>query len=364
MKKFKKTDRLSFDEKIASSNFDYCKNLKWFLIAPAVIILIGIILFFTVGFNLGMDFTGGSIMTIYANDESKIEGVKSYNISNSEDFNSMQKIINEILNENNLYASVYQTTTMTINELDVYDGQGIIVKYQNIDGASSSEIESLNQKVKEDLLKAFGYNDISNGNYAITNGGVTTATASNELLMNAFIAMLVALALILIYVAFRFELASGLATILALFHDLLIMASFVLIFRITINSSFIAALVTILGYSINNTIVIFDRIRENQKSGKYEKAPNSLIANNSVKETMTRSIFTTLTTFITIALVAIIGVTDIRDFAIPITIGVLAGFYSSVFITPGLWAIAYNHKNRKKIKKNNKPTNQEDKIIA
>ena len=130
-----------------------------------------------------------------------------------------------------------------------------------------------------------------------------------------------------------------------------------LIFRITINSSFIAALVTILGYSINNTIIIFDRIRENIKGGVYEKETNSKIANISVKETMSRSVYTTLTTFITIALVAIIGVSDIRDFALPIAFGILSGFYSSVFLTPGLWAIAYRGRKKRKTKKEINPEN-------
>ncbi len=357
MKKFKKS-RLSFDEKIASSKFDYCKNLKWFLIAPAVIILVGIILLCTVGFNLGMDFTGGSIMTVYSNHGGEISDAKVYDTSKEGDYKEIQNKINEVLASHGLHASVYQTTTMTINELDVYDGQGVVVKYQNADGASSREIELTNAEIRQELAEAFGYDGNVNTIKAIASSGTVTASASSELIMNAFIAMIVALALILIYVAIRFEFTSGLATILALFHDLLITASCVLIFRITINASFIAALVTILGYSINNTIVIFDRIRENDRSGKYEKMPNSVIANSSVKETMTRSVFTTLTTFVTIGLVAIIGVADIRDFAIPIVVGILAGFYSSVFITPGLWAIAYKPGKRRKKKEKSSKDNQ------
>lgn len=348
MKNFKKKGRLSFDEVVATSKFDYCKNLKWFLIAPVVIIVVAIILLSTVGFNLGMDFTGGSVMTICANQNGVIEGVESYDINDNGDYKAMQNKINEVLKKHGLSASVYQTTTMDIDELN-YSGTGITVKFKNESGADADKITETNRLIQQDLLTAFGYNDsILNGEYAVVNGGTITATASGELLMNAFIAMIVALVLILIYVAFRFEITSGLATILALFHDLLIVTSFVLIFRITINASFIAALVTILGYSINNTIIIFDRIRENERSGKFEKAPNSMIANVSVKETMMRSVFTTITTFVTIALVAVIGVPDIRDFAIPIAIGIIAGFYSSVFLTPGLWAIAYKPSKRSK----------------
>ncbi len=258
---------------------------------------------------------------------------------------------------------MYSSGLIQIEKLGVAEGQGVVVKYQNADGASADQIEATNQEIRAQLLEAFHYTgDNINYEYAVASSGTVTASASSELIMNAFIAMLVALVLILIYVGFRFELTSAFATILALFHDLLITAAFVLMFRITINAAFIAALVTILGYSINNTIVIFDRIRENEKSGKYEKAPNSLIANKSVKETMTRSVFTTLTTFVTIALVAIIGVPDIRDFAIPIAIGILAGFYSSVFLTPGLWALAY--KPGRRWKKKDKAKKGETKTVV
>lgn len=357
MTKFKKTSRLSFDEKIATSRFDYCRNMKWFLIAPLAIILVGIILFFTIGFNLGMDFTGGSIMTVYANTDSTLteldENIESFDLGKTEDYNTMQNKINIVLEKHGLSASVYQTTTMEINELGV-SGQGVIVKYKNIDGAKTSEIEELNKLVRADLVAEFGYDAITNGDSAVANGGVITPSASSELIMKSFIALLVALTLILIYIAFRFELTSGLSTVLAIFHDLLVTTSLVIMFRITINASFIAALVTILGYTINNTIVVFDRIRENTKSGKFDKASNQEVANASIRDTLTRSIFTTLTTFVTIALVAIIGVQDIRDFALPIVIGIVSGFYSSTFITPGLWAIAHNPKKRKTKKQNQK----------
>lgn len=358
MNKFKKTSRLSFDEKIATSHFNYCKNMKWFLIAPLAIILVGIILFFTIGFNLGMDFTGGSIMKVYANSDATLtlldENIASYDLENSDDYKAMQAKINAVLSRHGLHASVYQSSTMDISDLGV-SGQAIIVKYKNIDGATTSEIEDLNALVREDLVSEFGYNNITDGESAVSNDGVVTPSASSELLMKSFIALLVALTLILIYIAFRFEFTSGLATVLAIFHDLLVTTSLTIMFRISVNSSFIAALVTILGYTINNTIVIFDRIRENMKSGKFDKATNQEVANVSIKETLTRSIFTTLTTFVTIALVAIIGVQDIRDFALPIVIGIISGFYSSIFITPGLWAIAHNPK-KKKLKKQTQKT--------
>ena len=146
----------------------------------------------------------------------------------------------------------------------------------------------------------------------------------------------------------RFEITAGLAAILALFHDVLITASVMLICRIQINTAFIAALITILGYSINNTIIIFDRIRENLKMSKnLGKVDNNQIANKAVSGTMMRTILTTVTTFIMIFFITVIGVADIQQFAFPIMVGIIAGFYSSVFLTPGLWAIAYKPSKKK-----------------
>lgn len=354
--KFKKC-KFSLDDTIVKSKFDYCKNLKWFLIAPAVIILVGIILFATVGFNLGLDFTGGSVLTVYSNKGGEIlkaDGVTSvakYDLDKGDEYDSFRNQIQETLVESGITGKVvFQTTTVKIDEINVSAGQAVIVKYQNINGATANEITAKNEEIVNALLEKFEYTSQTEYKKAITNGDIIAASASDELLMKAFLAMLVAVILILIYVAIRFEITSGLAAILALCHDLLVVTSLVLICRITVNSSFIAALVTILGYSINNTIIIFDRIRENVRSGKFENVSNSTIANISVKETMTRSVYTTLTTFVTILLVAAIGVPDIRAFALPITFGILAGFYSSVFITPGLWAIAFRGSKKKKEK--------------
>ena len=354
--KFKKC-KFSLDDTIVKSKFDYCKNLKWFLIAPAVIILVGIILFATVGFNLGLDFTGGSVLTVYSNKGGEIlkaDGVTSvakYDLDKGDEYDSFRNQIQETLVESGITGKVvFQTTTVNIDEINVSEGQAVIVKYQNINGATANEITAKNEEIVNALLEKFEYTSQTEYKKAITNGGVITASASDELLMKAFLAMLVAVILILIYVAIRFEITSGLAAILALCHDLVVVTSLVLLCRITVNSSFIDDLVTILGYSINNTIIIFDRIRENVRSGKFENVSNSTIANISVKETMTRSVYTTLTTFVTILLVAASGVPDIRAFALPITFGILAGFYSSVFITPGLWAIAFRGSKKKKEK--------------
>lgn len=353
MSKFKKLKNFSLDETVEKTKFDFCKNLKWFLIAPLVIILVGVILLCTVGFNLGIDFTGGSNMTIYI-DESGTYGEK---FDADKDSKQIRKTIQSVLDKHDLKITTIQSTTIDAEDLGISKGSAVIVKYQNDNSLKTEEIEAINDQIRLEMLKAFGYIDADVESVAevdtavlVQNGGVTTASASAELMMKSFIALLVAIALILIYIAIRFEFTSGLAAILALFHDILVTASVVLICRIQINVAFIAALITILGYSINNTIIIFDRMRDKLKVARNanEKIDNKVVANNSVKETMLRSILTGITTFIMIFMITIIGVADIREFAFPIMVGILAGFYSSVFITPGLWAIAYRPRKRRK----------------
>ncbi|MCI8412659.1 MAG: protein translocase subunit SecF [Clostridia bacterium] len=188
-------------------------------------------------------------------------------------------------------------------------------------------------------------------------GDIISATVSGELLTNALLAICLSIVLMLVYIAFRFEVSSGVSAIVALLHDIFIMFSFMAIFHIEINSTFIAALITILGYSINNTIIVFDRIRENVKSLYYKNSTATFIANQSIKETLVRSLNTSITTLITIAMVAIIGVPSIRVFALPIIVGLLAGTFSSIFISPSVWAL---WKDRKK--KSPRPDHHEKKV--
>ena len=135
------------------------------------------------------------------------------------------------------------------------------------------------------------------------------------------------------------------------------------IFHIEIGSSFIAALITILGYSINNTIIVFDRIRENQKSLYHKNSTATFIANESIRETLMRSINTSITTLLTIAMVAIIGVPSIRVFALPIIAGLLAGTYSSIFISPSVWAM-WKDRKRKSPKSEKESKGEKKAVVA
>ena len=174
--------------------------------------------------------------------------------------------------------------------------------------------------------------------------------AGATLVKNAVISVLLAAALMLIYIAIRFDLNSGIAAVFGLLHDVLIMLSFMVIFRsvIQMNSSFIAAALTIVGYSINNTIVIFDRIRENAK--KMPTGAREEVTNISIKESLGRTICTTVTTLITIVALCILGVASIREFALPIIVGILSGVYSANMINGYVWAFLEEKRRSRKAK--------------
>lgn len=171
---------------------------------------------------------------------------------------------------------------------------------------------------------------------------VNSASASfgKEVQGKAFLYTMIAILCILIYIAFRFEWRSAIMAVIALALNILVMIAVYAITYTPLNTTFIAAMLTIIGYSINNTIVVFDRIRENMKGFKARKNGESVSAlvNRSITESMGRTLNTTITTLITIVLLYFLGVPSIKEFAFPLIIGVLAGAYSSIFIASPFWA--------------------------
>ena len=152
-------------------------------------------------------------------------------------------------------------------------------------------------------------------------------------------AVLVATLCMLVYIWFRFkDIRFGASSVIALIHDVLVVLAFYAVAKVSVGTTFIACMLTIVGYSINATIVIFDRIRENMEFMKKKDTLEDLV-NNSITQTLSRSVFTSLTTFVMVAALYVLGVTSIKEFALPLMVGILCGTYSSVCITGALWLI-------------------------
>jgi len=237
----------------------------------------------------------------------------------------MQVSIGEDFNNNDIANIVKDVTNQTAPQVQRILGKDEVnIKIRSVDETTrDSIIEQL--KAKYSNAEMLQVSDVS-------------STISGEMQRTSILAVTISCLAMLVYITIRFkDLKSGLSAILALLHDVLIVIGAYAILRIPINTSFIAAVLTIVGYSINNTIVVFDRIRENKKVYKRNDFEN--LINNSVKQTLTRSINTSLTTLFTITAIYILGVASIKEFAMPIIIGIIAGTYSSIFISTSLWYI-------------------------
>ncbi len=277
---------------------------KWICLGISlVIILAGIVSYFIQGFNLDIDFTGGTTITI------NMEG-KAFNIAD------IEKTISD---------------TVGFKASNVQKSEGnIIINISTPDGKAlpGEQRESLFAAIKE----TYKLSDTNSPSFDSID-----PTIGKELQRSAILCCLISLVLMLAYITIRFELGSGIATVLSLAHNVLILLSIYSLFQLNINTTFIAAILTIVGYSINDTIVTFDRIREIGR--KVRKTPFTEIANRGVNETLRRSINTSITTLLTIIVLYVIGVTSIKEFALPIIIGIVIGTYSSIFIASPLWAI-------------------------
>ena len=249
-----------------------------------------------------------------------------------------------------------KTTTEKTDIESVLNGMGVGSYTITVQGAGNNEVNiRIKDVAKDDIQKVQA--DFETGvkeKYpdAVSVGDVNYVgpVAGATLVKNAIVSVLLAAVLMLIYIAIRFDLNSGLSAVFGLLHDVLMMLSFMIIFRsvIQMNSSFIAAALTIVGYSINNTIVIFDRIRENHK--KMPNAPKEEVTNRSIKESLGRTVCTTLTTLITIVALCILGVASIREFALPIIVGILSGVYSANMINGYVWAFLEEKRASRKAK--------------
>ena len=287
------------------------------IVSCAIIVLALVLSLFGQGINLGIDFAGGMSMEYDMHADFK------------------ESDITAVLTELGLEGA-------TVTK----QGQGGTEAVVRIKSISEEGVQGVQAQFEEKVKEL--YPDMTQSGDVNYVGPVAGAT----LLKNAILSVVIAAALMLIYIAIRFDLNSGLAAVFGLVHDVLMMLSFMVLLRnvVQMNSSFIAAALTIVGYSINNTIIIFDRIREN--ANKLPSAtPRDEVVNLSVKESLGRTICTTLTTLITICALYILGVDSIKEFALPIIIGILSGVYSSNMINGYIWAALEERKRSVKAKK-------------
>lgn len=296
-------------KKVPFAKVDFLKNRKLFAGVSAIIILVGTVTIGFCGLNLGIDYRAGSDITI------------------ATDKNLTKKQINGDLSELKLKSS----------DITIGDEETVIRIDSALDGDKVKEVNTYFEDKYD----------------AKVNIGVVSNVVQRELIKNAILSVLLALVGIILYVSFRFKFSYAVSGVVALLHDVLIMIALFGIFNIEVSSMFIAALLAIIGYSINDTIVTFDRVREKLKEKDEEKLSYDEfydLCNTSIRETFGRTVNTTITTLIPVITLIILGSSEILSFNLAMLIGLIAGTYSTIFIATALF-LTLEKKNLGKPKK-------------
>ena len=280
------------------------KRKTWFTIS-IILILAGLLAMPINAFmgngilNFDVEFIGGTVMEVNIGQDFDIA-------------NDIRPVVVEITGDEN-------------PQITRSGAQGVSIKTKSIDPETRAKLYN----ALKDKYNLDGMNDLLNVDDV-------SPTISTEMQLKALQALLVSSILMLIYITFRFkDWRFGLAAVLPLIHDVFIVLAVYSIARVPVNNSFIAAILTIVGYSINDTIVVFDRIRENKKVAK--KGDLEGLIDKSVSQTIVRSINTSITTLVTITMLYFLGVPSIKEFALPLIVGIISGTYSSIFIASPLW---------------------------
>ena len=297
-----KTEEKKVINFVGKRKFCFTLSIILILAGPAVMLIHS-----TTGgkaLNYSLEFSGGTSTNVTFNEDLDIKTIDS----------EVTPVVEEVTGDKN----VQPTKVVGTNQ--------VIIKTRAL---TLDEREALNKA----LVDKFGVDE------SLIQAESISATVSNEMRRDAVVAVIVATIFMLLYIWFRFkDIRFAGSAVLALLHDVLVVLTFYAISRISVGNTFIACMLTIVGYSINATIVIFDRIRENLHGSRRLDEIEEVV-NRSITQTLTRSIYTSLTTFIMVAVLYIMGVSSIREFAAPLMVGIICGAYSSVCITGALWLV-------------------------
>lgn len=306
--------KMKVQQNLPKIRFDILKRSKlWFAISLLVIIP-GIFCMFTKGFNFGIDFTGGTIIEMEFQQEVTLPQVR------------------DVLREYNLDNATIQLSGDVSN---VEASKDVMIRTMDLE---ENDRKAVMASLKDEI-----------GDYTVLREEKVGATIGGELITDALMATVISWILIILYVSYRFEWRFGVAAILTLIHDVLIVLSVFSFLQKQVDSSFVAAILTIIGYSINDTIVIFDRIRENQRLHFKRGGDLNELANRSIYQTLTRSLYTVFTVLFTTFALYFFGGDTTKDFSFALLVGFFSGSYSSIFVASPLWVVLKNRFPAKRI---------------
>lgn len=293
--------------------FDIIGRRKWWYILSILIIVPGIICMATRGFNLGIDFTGGTILDLKFSRQVSVTEVR------------------DVLKEYSLDSSTIQLSGVD----DTNSSEEVLIRTVDLPDQTRKEVmNSLRDKVAP---------------YDVLRTEKVGAVMGSELTIQAIFATLLSWVLIVVYISYRFEFKFAMAAVIGLAHDVFIVLSAFSLLQKEIDASFVAALMTIVGYSTNDTIVIFDRIRENLKLHFRKGGDLVELTNRSIYQTMTRSIYTVLTVLFTTVALYLFGGETTKNFSFALLVGFITGAYSSIFTSCPLWVTFKHYSDNKRL---------------
>ena len=310
------------------TNLNIIKNIKIYLSISIVLVSLSIVIFFTKGLNYGIDFSGGNLFQLKYNDVAMT-----------------LPQINENLDE--LSGELPQVNSNS-RKVQISDDGTVIIRVPELTKAEQD-------KVMENLQKL--------GTYTLDKEEKVGASVGDDLKKAAIYSLVIGSILIVLYITLRFEFSFAIGGILSLLHDIIIAVGFIALMGYEVDTPFIAAILTILGYSINDTIVIYDRIRENLR--RKAKTGGSLedVMNDSVNEVMVRSLNTSITTLFSVVAILVFGGASLKTFIMTLLIGILAGTYSSIFVATPIVYLLNKRKGNNMDDMFREEENKEDKRV-
>lgn len=323
-------------KKFKEFNINFVGNIKKYVVISLAIILAGVIAFAVMGVEMDINFKGGSRFT--------------YTYEGKLDLDKVEKVADKTLGKNTTVSG--SDSAIDAGSSKIIISVADVVNAEDVKTDKKSEEKGAHQLLEAALKKEFSKNKIT---FAESN--VVEASIAHGFYAKSLVAILLSAVLVIVYVGIRFRKIGGVSAAIfawvALIHDVIIAFIVCVIFRLPIDANFIAVVLTILGYSLNDTIIIYDRIRENRNRNR--SADLASVVNLSINQTLTRTIITSITTFIAVIVVAIVaeffGLTTLRSFAIPMAIGMVSGSYSSICLSGPLWVKWQEFRYNQKLKK-------------
>ena len=336
--------QLKLENTIKNMQHSPARNFLYYIIAPLAVLLIGIILFCTVGFNYGVDFTGGSTVMVYVNNDSIYQDATTYDLDASEDYAIVCDKIASVLADANCTLVSCQTTKMDIYEDGVYGGMAVKIVYQN----STSDKDAIaiqNDAIRDRIITNFEYQSHQN---AVSTIETVAPQYSFNWLAGLLAGALFALLACAVYFAFRFGFYSALLTILQVSLDASVTLALLAICRITMNMNSAVILLVSVAFSLLNIFLFLNRTRDSVNGGRFVKMRNTQMADTTTKELAVKKGIMYITLLLASIVFVAVATAGVRMIALGTILTLVVTFYTSNFVLGGIWAVVYRPKKVKK----------------